>query len=107
MKIHSVVTNLINAQNNHDTRAYVECFSDTAVVKDEGKIHKGKAQIQQWIEESNRKYQAVLKALSYEQKDTGNVLTAEVSGEFPGSPAVLHFNLKIKDDLIYSLNITG
>jgi len=107
MKLHKVLVSLIEAQNNHDSKAYVDCFSETAIVHDEGKTHSGKAQIQKWIEHSNREYQSVMKPLSFEQAATGNVLAAEVTGTFPGSPAVLKFHVALEGDLIHSLKITG
>ena len=107
MKLHKVVASLIEAQNNQDSKAYVDCFSETAIVHDEEKIHRGKAQIQKWIEHSNREYQSVMKPVSFEQNATDNVLSAEVSGTFPGSPAVLKFHMALEGDLIQSLKITG
>lgn len=107
MNLHKVVASLIVAQNSYDSQAYIECFTDTAIVHDEGKTHKGKAEIQRWIENSNREYQTVLKPLNYEKTEAENLLTAEVSGNFPGSPATLQFHLRLEGDLIRSLNITG
>jgi len=107
MNLRKVVASLIEAQNNHDSQAYVKCFSETAIVHDEGKTHTGKTEIQKWNENSNREYQTVMKPLSYEKTDGGDLLAAEVSGNFPGSPAVLHFHLVLEGDLIHSLKITG
>lgn len=107
MNLRKVVSNLIEAQNIHNSLAYAECFSDTAVVFDEGKTHNGKVEIQKWIEKSNREYQSVMKALNYEETDAKGLLTAEVSGNFPGSPAILQFHFVLKDELIESLRITG
>ncbi|WP_129716210.1 nuclear transport factor 2 family protein [Pedobacter sp. SYP-B3415] len=107
MNVPNVVASLIEAQNNHDSEKYADCFAYTAIVHDEGKIHTGKAAIRQWIEQSNQQYQSVMKPLSYEETDQQSVLTAEVSGNFPGSPAVLKFHLTTREDLIQSLKITG
>jgi len=107
MNLHKVVASLVEAQNNHDSQAYVECFTETAIVHDEGKTHKGKSAIRQWIEDADRKYQAALKPLTYEETEAEHLLTAEVSGNFPGSPAILQFHLRFEDGLICSLNITG
>ncbi|RYD69067.1 MAG: nuclear transport factor 2 family protein, partial [Sphingobacteriales bacterium] len=90
-----------------NSKAYIDCFSETAIVHDEGKTHKGKAAIQQWIEKADKEYQSVLEPLSYEETSTESILTGEVSGTFPGSPLVLKFHLGIKDNLINSLSITG
>lgn len=107
MDIHKTIASLIAAQNRHNSEAYVACFSDTAIVHDEGKTHKGKAEIQQWIERSDREYHTELKPLAFEETGSKSWLTAEVSGEFPGSPAVLQFHFDLEDGLISSLRITG
>jgi ketosteroid isomerase-like protein len=105
MTLPDVITALAHAQNNFDSQAYANCFSETAVVFDEGKTHKGKKEIQQWIKKANEAYQAVMKPISYSAAE--EVLKAEVSGNFPGSPIVLAYHLKLKDGLIQSLKITG
>lgn len=107
MYLNKIVTSLIAAQNNHDSQGYAACFTATAIVHDEGKVYSGKAAIQQWIGDSNQQYQAVMKPLNYEETDGEHLLTAEVSGNFPGSPAILHFHLDLDGDLIRSLKITG
>ena len=107
MNLQPVLLSLVEAQNNHDSQAFSECFTDTAVVHDEGKTHTGKAEIRQWIEKSNREYNAVMKPLDFTQREAESVLTAEVSGDFPGSPAVLKYHLALENDRISSLRITG
>ena len=39
MKLPQTIKDLIDAQNNSDSLAYVACFSEEATVKDEGKTH--------------------------------------------------------------------
>lgn len=105
MNLPNVLTDLTNAQNNFDSVAYANCFSETAIVFDEGKTHNGKTEIQQWIEKANSAYQAVMKPLEYSAIE--EVLKAEVSGSFPGSPIVLSYYFKLQNGLIESLKITG
>tara|TARA_R110002049_G_scaffold51685_1_gene145756 strand:+ start:1234 stop:1596 length:363 start_codon:yes stop_codon:yes gene_type:complete len=105
MNLPNVITDLAQAQNNFDSLAYSNCFSETAIVIDEGKTHKGKAEIQQWIKKANEEYQTMMKPIEYSA--TEEMLKAEVSGNFPGSPLVLTYHLKLKDGLIQSLRITG
>lgn len=102
-----VITDLVKAQNNSDSVAYANCFTETAIVFDEGKTHKGKAEIQHWIAEANEKYKTVMKPIGFEDRGKTNILTAEISGTFPGSPALLKYYLEIMDGLIQSLKITG
>ncbi|MNK52706.1 hypothetical protein D3C87_716480 [compost metagenome] len=105
MNLPIAIADLTKAQNSFDSVAYSNCFSETAVVFDEGKTHRGKMEIQQWIEKANEAYQAVMKPLEY--LATEEVLKAEVSGNFPGSPIVLSYHFELKHGLIQSLKITG
>ncbi len=41
MNLPTVISELVKAQNNFDSAAYVRCFTETAVVFDEGKTHNG------------------------------------------------------------------
>lgn len=105
MNLPNVIADLAKAQNNFDSVAYANCFSETAIVFDEGKTHNGKTEIQQWIEKANSAYQAVMRPLEYSAIE--EVLKAEVSGSFPGSPIVLSYYFKLQNGLIESLKITG
>ena len=103
MNLPNIIADLAKAQNNFDSVAYANCFTETAVVFDEGKIHQGKKEIQQWIENANEAYQTAMKPLEY--SETENMLKAKISGSFPGSPIVLTYHFKINDGLIESLKI--
>lgn len=105
MNLPIVIADLAKAQNNFDHVAYSNCFSETAVVFDEGKTHTGKMEIQQWIKEANEKYQAIMNPIEYLASE--KALRAEVSGNFPGSPLVLSYHFEWKNELIQSLKITG
>lgn len=104
MNLPKVVAELVKTQNNFDSIAYATCFTETAVVFDEGKTHSGRKEIEKWIDSANKEYQATMKPLEYSMEE--EILKAEVSGNFPGSPIVLFYHLEIKDDLIHSLNVT-
>ncbi|RYD58609.1 MAG: nuclear transport factor 2 family protein [Sphingobacteriales bacterium] len=107
MELPKLVARFVETQNNYDSKSYVDCFTDSAIVHDEGKTHKGKTEILHWIEDANERYRSSMKPLKYEEANSKGVLTAEVSGTFPGSPLVLQFHLGLKDNLIDSLNVTG
>jgi hypothetical protein len=107
MKLPELVARFVETQNTFNSEAYVACFTETAIVHDEGKVHTGKEEIKAWIEHANEAYQTSMKPLDYEETGTRGVLTAEVSGTFPGSPFALKFHLGLKDGLIDSLKVTG
>lgn len=105
MDIPKVLTELVKAQDNFDSTSYADCFTETAVVVDEGKTYNGKNEIKSWIEKANKEYQVTMKPIEY--SETTEILKAEVSGNFPGSPVILSYHLRLKDGLIQSLRITG
>jgi ketosteroid isomerase-like protein len=105
MNLPNVIADLAIAQNNFDSMAYANCFTETAVVFDEGKTHNGKVAVEKWIRKANEDYQATMKPLEYSEAE--EILKAEVSGNFPGSPLVLSYHFELRDGLIESLKITG
>lgn len=107
MNLPKVVSDLVKTQNNFDSVAYANCFSETAIVYDEGKTHKGRKEIEHWIADANERYEATMQPVSFEENGTKSLLKAEASGKFSGSPIVLSYHLEIVDDLIQSLRITG
>jgi len=107
MNLPKVIADLVTAQNNFDSVAYAKCFSETAVVFDEGKTHNGRKEIAQWISDANERYQATMKPVGFEAQEAESILKAETSGNFPGSPILMSYHLKIAGELIQSLKITG
>lgn len=105
MNLPNVIADLAKAQNNFDSVAYANCFTATAVVFDEGKTHQGNVAVEKWIKKANEDYQATMKPLEYSEME--EILKAEVSGNFPGSPLVLSYHFELRDGLIESLKITG
>lgn len=103
MNLPKVISDLVNAQDNFDSTAYANCFTETAVVFDEGKIHNGKKEIKKWIEKANKEYQVTMKPIDY--SEIKQELKAEISGNFPGSPVVLTYHYRFENGLIQSLKI--
>ena len=105
MNLPNIISELVKAQNEFDSTAYADCFTENVEVFDEGKTHNGKAEIENWIDKANKEYKATMKSLDYNEKE--NILSTEISGTFPGSPLVLKYHFELNDGLIQSLKITG
>lgn len=103
MNLPEVVSELIKAQNNFDSKAYANCFSESAVVFDEGKTHNGRKEIEDWIEKANKEYRATMQPLAYSALE--QTLKTEVAGTFPGSPITMTYHYEFEDGLIRSLKI--
>ena len=106
MNLPKVISDLVAAQNNFDSAAYAKCFSESAVVRDEGKTYNGRKEIKEWIADSNERYNATIKPVAFEEHETESIFKAETSGNFPGSPIVLNYHLLVKDGLIHTLKFT-
>jgi len=103
MNLPKAITDLVKAQNEFDSTAYANCFTEEAVVFDEGKTHTGRKEIERWIDKANKEYEATMKPVEYSETD--HTLKAEVSGNFPGSPLILTYHYEFKNDLIQALKI--
>lgn len=106
MELPQIVERFIETQQIYDSKAFVKCFTETGIVHNECKTHTGKDEIHQWIEHAMEAYKSQLEPLNYQQAESNGVLTANVSGTFPGSPIVLKFHFGLKDGLIDSLKVT-
>ncbi|MEY8760424.1 nuclear transport factor 2 family protein [Chryseobacterium tongliaoense] len=104
MNLPNIISELVKAQNEFNSAAYANCFAENAEVFDEGKTYNGKAEIENWIDKANKKYNATMKPLDYNENES--ILSAEASGTFPGSPIVLKYHFQLSDGYIQSLKIT-
>lgn len=105
MNVPTVITALVEAQNKYNSADYGNCFSETAIVFDEGGVYTGREAIQQWFEKANEKYRTVMAPLTFTTTGSQCVLTARISGTFAGSPIVLNYTFEIDNDLIQTLKI--
>jgi len=93
------------AADREDGEAVARCFTEAAVVKDEGRLHRGRAAIQNWKEEASARYQYTCEPFACEQRDGNVVVTSRLTGTFPGSPVNLRFFFALQGDKITSLEI--
>ena len=105
MKLPSIIADLLTAQEKYDSNAFSECFSDDAVVFDEGKTYRGKKEIRQWNEMTNTKYKTKYEPLEVTTKGDKITLKAKISGTFPGSPTIIKYHFETKNGKITSLHI--
>ncbi|WP_293946151.1 MULTISPECIES: nuclear transport factor 2 family protein [unclassified Sphingobacterium] len=74
MDLPQVIADLITAQNKFDSIAYSNCFCETGIMLDEGRAHIGRTKISQWIIKGNKKYNPVMKPISFEGDENKGVL---------------------------------
>jgi ketosteroid isomerase-like protein len=95
----------VEASNRHDVQAILSCFSDDAVVHDEGETLQGKRAIEGWIAKTIEKYKFQFKPVSVRKNNAEVVVAIEVSGTFPGSPVTPDYHFVIENNNISSLTI--
>jgi SnoaL-like domain len=105
MKIPSIIAAFVKAQNDRDSSAVVSCFADEAVVHDEGQERRGLVAIKEWSDKGFQKFQYSIEPKGLTEENEKTILTATVTGNFPGSPVSLDFKFVIDGDKIVSLII--
>jgi hypothetical protein len=86
-----------------DGEAVSRCFTDNAVVKDEGHTYNGRAAIKKWKEDVSAKYTYICDPLACEHQNGKVVVTCRIVGNFPGSPVDLRFFFELEGHKIASL----
>ncbi|SEE99832.1 hypothetical protein SAMN05519104_7600 [Rhizobiales bacterium GAS188] len=86
-----------------DSKALALCFTENAIVKDEGHTYDGLAAIKKWKAEG--KYTYTSEPFASEQEAGKTVITSHLTGNFPGSPVDLRFFFGLEGDKIASLEI--
>ena len=90
----------------HAGEAIAHCFTEQAVVKDEGRTHSGHTAITAWKLDASNKYSYTSEPIGLEERDGGYVVTSRVTGNFPGSPVELRFAFRLEGGKIAYLEIT-
>ena len=80
-------------------------FAADAQVHDEGRSHKGHEAITAWKAAGKAKTQYVVEPLTQTEVDGGTLVSARVSGNFPGSPVILTYRFTLANDRIVDLDI--
>jgi hypothetical protein len=93
------------AQPPQDGAAFAAAFTTWAVVHDEGKQHRGPEEIRRWWLASKARYRHHAEPLSQREDAGKTVVQARVTGDFPGSPAVLTFAFALDGGRIAALTI--
>jgi ketosteroid isomerase-like protein len=100
-----VNADFFSAEERRDTEALAQCFANDAVVHDEGQSIQGHAAIREWQLETKKKYQHTTKPVACVQRGGKTVVSARLTGNFPGSPVDLQFAFEVEAGKIVSLEI--
>ena len=105
MKLPTTIAEYFEAANSHDADRVAACFAENAVVRDEGGEIRGKSAVRGWAEDTRRKYRYRAEVVKAEQEADRIIVTAHLSGDFPGSPIDLRYRFKLASSTIIALEI--
>jgi ketosteroid isomerase-like protein len=94
------------AADSIDADSVAQCFTDDAVVVDEQRQHRGRAAITQWKAQATAKYHYTSEPLTVEVSGSTAIVSARLTGDFPGSPVELQYRFTVADGMIARLEIT-
>jgi len=94
-----------DADKGGDSDALIHVFTPDAVVMDEGRSHAGHRAINAWWRDVKTRYRHVIEPLEVARSGDFAKVRAKVTGQFPGSPAMLTFAFRLKGDRIAGLEI--
>jgi ketosteroid isomerase-like protein len=104
-----VIKDFITATNKPDADAYLDCFSEDAIVLDEGQKRYGKNAIKKWSNENQFAVNVKLEPKRAKHASNEIIITCKIDGDFDknglSDPILLDFHFCIRDDKIVELSI--
>ena len=95
------------AADTSDATVVARCFSESAIVIDERREHRGKPAIARWRAEALAKYHYTSEPLAVDVAGPEVTVTARVTGDFPRSPVKLQYRFTLEGGSIARLEITA
>ena len=78
----TIVQSFIEASNSGDRKAYLECFTDDALVNDIQREFRGKRAIKRWSEEELFKVNVTMKIVKVTEHYGNTFLKAKLDGDY-------------------------
>ena len=95
------------AADTSDANAVARCFSESAVVIDERREHRGRPAITRWKAEATANNHYTSEPLTVDASGPDVTVTARVTGDFPGNPVELLYRFTLEGASIARLEITA
>ncbi|SHO44728.1 nuclear transport factor 2 family protein [Anaerocolumna xylanovorans] len=102
----SSVAAFYHASDVYDGTLLAGCFSEDAVLQDEGMEFREPEVISEHILKANRDAKVTMDITNCSERDNEAIVTATLTGEFEGSPLPLDFHFTLDNEKIKVLNIT-
>ena len=105
VKLPKTIAEYFAAANSDGADRVAACFAEDAVVHDEGRDIRGRGDIRIWAEEVRRRYRFHAEATRVQELANRTVVTAHLTGDFPGNPVDLRYRFKLDGAKIVALEI--
>ncbi|WP_439532520.1 nuclear transport factor 2 family protein [Polymorphobacter sp.] len=105
IQLPNIIHAYFTADKGRDAEAVSACFTDSAVVTDEGHTHTGRPAIAHWKAEASNQYTYAVEPFALATQRGQTVVTSHLVGNFPGSPVDLRYLFTLQDDHIAALEI--
>ena len=105
LQLPPAIDRYVKIENAGDTDALSTCFATDATVRDEGHTYVGLDAIKKWKADTKKRYNHSIQPLAIRHRDGKTILTARLTGNFPGSSVTLDFSFVIKAEKIVALQI--
>ena len=105
MKLPKPIDGYFAAEEKKDPHALARCFTDDAIVRDEGRTYRGVEAIERWNDAARKKYHHTVEPLDISRSGDTIIVAARLSGDFPGSPLGVDHIFEIRGDKIVSMTI--
>ena len=105
IELPSPIAAYFSADKKANAQAIAECFTQEAVVIDEGNTYTGRDAIRQWMANASTQYTYTVEPFTIVEDDGRTVVTSHLVGNFPGSPVDLRYLFVLGGDKIAELEI--
>jgi hypothetical protein len=105
IELPGAIADYFAADTGQSAEAIAACFTQAAIVKDEGHTYAGRDAIRRWKDESSAKYTYTVEPFSIASEGNREVVTSHLVGDFPGSPTDLRYFFALDGDKIAELEI--
>src|SRR4051812_26376678 len=107
VRLPAPIARYFQAAENDNADAIAACFAENAAVRDEQRSHQGREAVREWAAEARRRYRFRAEPCSFEPLPDGGVVTAHVTGTFPGGRADLRYHFRLGGQQVTELEITS
>ena len=105
LELPAAISRYFAADQGRDADALSLCFTDDAIVKNDGRLYDGIGAIREWKVETSRKYRYTSTPVALGIDDDWSVVTSHLRGDFPGSPVDLRYFFRLDGDRVLDLEI--